>query len=106
MSGKDYRPAVALSRDAKDAISRWCDDHDEEIGKTVSKLTRWFVKADPLVQAVMLGRVLEPLADAHAKAIHKIAETVSAEPRVTVQTTLKRGSKEPESTPHAAKAEK
>lgn len=76
--GGEYRPAVALRREAKDRLSQWCEDHDEEIGKTLSKLALWFTDADPIVQAVVLRRPVAGVVDAYAAALRTMADEIEA----------------------------
>ncbi len=65
---------VRLTPEAKRAIVDWVTANDEELGKTVSKLVLWFTKADPLVQAVILGRVVPRMANAHVAALRQLAD--------------------------------
>jgi hypothetical protein len=87
--GGSYRPAVALRREAKDRLSGWCELHDEEIGKTLSKMALWFVGADPIVQAVVLRRVVPRLKSPAAAALRVMADELERQADADATTAAK-----------------
>jgi hypothetical protein len=72
----DYKPAVAISREAKDRIADWCKQNDEDMGRTISRVLLWFVESDPLVQAVVVSKPIQQLDQLRAEALRRMADQV------------------------------
>jgi hypothetical protein len=74
VKGGEYRPGVAVKREAKDRLAQWCEENDEEMSKTLTRLILWFVDAKPLVQAVARRVPLPMVAHAYAAALRQMAD--------------------------------
>lgn len=77
VTGGDYRPSIAVPRDAKDTFSKWLEANDRpEQGAVVGKIMKWFVAQPAAVQQVVLARVPRGMEDAYADALEAIAREV------------------------------
>jgi hypothetical protein len=76
--GGDYRPSVAVSRAAKDALAVWIEENDKPSQElVVSKLLKWFVGQPPVVQQVVRGVAPAEVVPAYAAALRAMADQIS-----------------------------
>jgi hypothetical protein len=77
VKGGDYRPSVATTREAKDALATWIENNYRPLQESIiSTIILWFVKQPKSVQQVVLDQVPGEMKGAYAAALEQLAREV------------------------------
>jgi hypothetical protein len=72
--GGKYKPTVQVTREAKDMLATWIEEHDRPAQSLiVGKVLIWFMGCPPPVQRVILHGVDEGMENAYADQLEEMA---------------------------------
>jgi hypothetical protein len=80
--GGKYKPTVQVTRDAKDALATWIEEHDRPAQSLiVGKVLLWFLGRPQPVQRIILGGVDEGMENAYADCLDEMAQSLREMPQ-------------------------